>query len=84
MNITNEMLLKAKKTKSAEELILLAKENKIDASEEEIRAYFEKVRTASEISDDELDNVAGGACRKDSAPEDDSNPSKDVKSRTVF
>ena len=62
MNFTPEMLNMAKNTKTAEELIALAKENNVEASEEEIRAYFEQTHSMGELADDELDNVAGGGC----------------------
>jgi len=60
MNLTLEMLNAAKNAKTAEELILLAKENNIEATAEEIKAYFEQTHTTGELADDELDNVAGG------------------------
>ena len=57
-----ELLLKAKQAKSAEELLTLAKENDIELTEESANAYFEQLRKVGELSDDELDNVAGGGC----------------------
>lgn len=64
MELTHEMLEKAKNTKSAEELMNLAKENDFALAEEEAKAYFEQIHKTGEMSDDELDNVAGGGCRK--------------------
>jgi len=60
MSFTPEMLNAAKNAKTAEELIALAKENNIEATEEEIRTYYEQTHTTGELADDELDNVAGG------------------------
>ncbi len=57
---TAEQIEKAKQAKSAEELITLAKENKIELSAEEAKEYFERLNKSGEISDEELDNVAGG------------------------
>ena len=62
-NFNNELLEKAKQTKSAEELLALAKENKIEMTDEQAKAYFAQLHPASgEIADDELENVAGGGC----------------------
>ena len=59
-NFNPELIAKAKKAKSAEELLALAKENGIDLTEDEARTYFEQLNTKGELSDDELDMVAGG------------------------
>lgn len=62
-NFNNELLEKAKQTKSAEELLALAKENKIEMTDEQAAAYYEQLHpTSGEIADDELENVAGGGC----------------------
>ncbi len=58
--LTPELIEKAKQAKSAEELIALAKENGAQITEENAKAYFDKLNKAGELSDDELDNVAGG------------------------
>ena len=50
----NEMLEKAIKAENVEALNAIAKENGINLSEEEAKAYF---------AHDELDNVAGGQCK---------------------
>ena len=60
--LTPEFIEKAKQTKSAEELLALAKENEIELSELEAKAYFEQMNKSGELSDEELDNVAGGGC----------------------
>ena len=62
MNFTNEQLAKAKAAKSAEELLALAKENGIDMTEEEAAKYFAELNKEGELADEELNNVAGGAC----------------------
>ena len=63
MELSNELLAEAKAAKSPEELLALAKENGIELTEEEARAYFDRLHPQTgELSDDELDNVAGGGC----------------------
>ncbi len=71
--LTPELLEKAKKAKSAEELIALAKENGAQLSAEEANTYFAKLNSKTgELSDDELDNVAGGGCTDSGEVEVDS------------
>ncbi len=61
--LTPELLEKAKQAKSAEELIALAKENGVELTAEEANTYFAKLNPKNgELSDDELDQVAGGGC----------------------
>ncbi len=61
-----EMLAKARKAKTQEELLAIAQENGVDMDAESAQAYFEQLhQPTGEISDDELDNVAGGACYRD-------------------
>ncbi len=63
MEINNDLIAKAKKTKTVEELMALAKENGIEITAEKAKMYFEQLHPKTgELSDDELDNVAGGAC----------------------
>lgn len=57
-----ELILKVKETQSVEELIALAKEKGLDLSEEKAKSYFAQTHGSGELSDDELDNVSGGAC----------------------
>ena len=57
-----ELLEQAKKAKSAEELMALAKENGVELTKEEAEAYFAQLNKSGELSDEELDNVAGGGC----------------------
>lgn len=60
--VTEELLKKAREAKTPEELIELAKNEKMELSQEKAEEYFEKLHKSSELSDDELDNVAGGGC----------------------
>ncbi len=60
--MTNELLQKAKECKSAEELLALAKENNVEMTAEEAAAKFAALNNAGELSDDELENAAGGGC----------------------
>ena len=63
-NFNEELLEKAKQTKSVEELLALAKENGMEMTEEQANAYFSQLHpTSGEIADEELENVAGGGCR---------------------
>ena len=63
MKFSNEIIAKAKEAKTSEELMDLAKENNIDLTEEEAKRYYAQLHpTMGELSDDELDNVAGGGC----------------------
>ena len=61
-NSTPEMIEKAKAAKSAEELLELAKANGVEMTADEAATYFAQLNPKSgELSDDDLDNVAGGA-----------------------
>ncbi len=57
---TQELIEKVKLTKSAEELIALAKENGIELTEEEANTYFDELYKSRELAEDELDSVSGG------------------------
>lgn len=59
-----EVIEKAKQANSPEELLVLAKENNVTLSEEEAKKYFEKLHQSGELSDEELENVAGGGCNE--------------------
>ena len=64
MELNKELLAKAKNAKTPEELIALAKENGTEMTEESAKAYFHQLNPKTgELSDDELDNVAGGGCQ---------------------
>ena len=60
MNISKELLEKAKQAKTAEELLEMAKAENIALTEEEAAKAFEELNKNGELSDEELDNVAGG------------------------
>ena len=60
MKFSNEMIEKAKTAKSEEELLAMAKAENIELTEEEAKKAFEKLNKNCELSDEELDNVAGG------------------------
>ena len=67
MKFTDEMLEKAKTAKSAEELLAMAKAEKVELTEEEAAKAFAELNKTGELSDEELDNVAGG-CGRDYEP----------------
>ena len=67
MSFTKELLEKAKTAKTAEELIEFAKAENIELSAEEATKAFAELHKSGELSDDELDNVAGGC--EDEIPE---------------
>lgn len=63
MNLKPELIEKAKQAKSVEELLKLARENEVELTEDQAREYFEKLNPmVGELSDEELDNIAGGGC----------------------
>lgn len=61
MDFTPEQLAKVKSAKSIEELLAMAKESGITLSEEEAGKYFVEMHKEGELSDEELENVAGGS-----------------------
>ena len=64
-NLTPELIAKAKATKSAQELLALAKENNVEMTEEQAKIYFEQLNASGTVSDEELDAVVGGGCGDD-------------------
>ena len=60
--MNSELVAKAREAKSAEELLSLAKENNIELTEDEAKEYYDRLHASGELSDDELDSVAGGGC----------------------
>ena len=67
MNISKELIEKAIQAKTAEELIEMAKAENIELSAEEAAKAFAELNKTGELSDEELDNVAGG-CGRDYEP----------------
>ena len=68
ININEEILAKAKQAKSVEELLTLAKESDVEITTEQAQEIFVRLNQKSgELSDDELNNVAGGSCDGDHA-----------------
>ncbi len=53
-----ELIAKLKEAKSADEILALAKENGIELDEE--NELFAELNASGELSDDNLDKVAGG------------------------
>ena len=70
MNISKELIEKAKTAKSAEELLEMAKAENIELNAEEAAQALAKMNKNGELSDEELDNVAGG-CGRDYEPSGD-------------
>ena len=64
MNVSKELLEKAKAAKSAEELLALAKNEGIELTAEQAAKAFAELNKTGELSDEELDNAAGGGCPK--------------------
>ena len=62
MNISKELLEKAKMAKTAKELLAMAKAENIELTEEQAAKAFAELNKMGELSDEELDNVAGGGC----------------------
>lgn len=56
------MMEKAQGAKTPEELLVLAKEADIQMSPQEAEETFALLNKKGELSDEELDNVAGGGC----------------------
>ena len=80
-SFTSEMIEKAKTAKSAEELLEIAKANGVEMTEDEAATYFAQLNpTSGELSDDDLNNVAGGAS---GCSEEDDEPESMEKTKLV-
>ena len=60
MNISKELIEKAKTAKTAEELLEMAKAENVELTAEQAAKAFEELNKNGELSDEDLDNVAGG------------------------
>lgn len=78
MEFTKEMIEKAKSAKNAEELAKMAKDAGMELSAEEAEKAFAELHKSGELSDDELDNVAGGGCGDDNSSPDGKAKSEDA------
>ncbi len=66
LDFNEELFSKAKGAENAVELLDLAKEHNIELTEEEAEGYFLQLNPKTgQLSDEELDNVAGGSCYTD-------------------
>lgn len=66
--MNREFVAKAKAAKSPEELAALAKENNIELTEEQAKEYHDRFHYGGELTDDELDMVAGGCSELKDGP----------------
>ena len=55
-----ELIAKLKEAKSSDEILALAKENGIELDEEKAKELFNQLNASGELSDDDLEKVAGG------------------------
>ena len=62
MNVSKELLEKARTANSAEELLAMAKAENLNLTEEEASKAFVEFNKTGGLSDEELDNVSGGGC----------------------
>ena len=60
MKYSKELIEKAKTAKTAEELLAMAKAENIEMTAEEAEKAFAELNKTGELSDEELNNVAGG------------------------
>lgn len=61
--LTPELIAKARKANSTDELIAIAEENGIEMSAKAAEEFMRKLKpTDSAIAEDELEAVAGGGC----------------------
>ena len=56
----NELITKARKAKSVEELLALAGENGLEMTEKAAKVLYDNLHSSEEMADDELESVSGG------------------------
>ena len=81
MNVSKELLEKARTANSAEELLAMAKAESVELTTEEAVQAFAKLNKNGELSDEELDNVSGGGCGD---PETPGEPKFNVGDRVYY
>lgn len=59
--MTNEIMTKLKNAKSVEDILAIAKEDGKELTVEQAQQIFDQLHGGGELSDDNLENVAGGA-----------------------
>ena len=79
-HFTSELIAKAKAAASAEELFALAKANNVELTVEEAKIYFEQLSANGAVSDDDLNDVAGGG----SCPGDEEEAEEEEESFVSF
>lgn len=62
MEFSPELIEKAKAAANADELISIAAANGIELTPGQAAEYYGKIKKTGALTDDELDNVSGGAC----------------------
>lgn len=75
------MMEKAKTAKTPHELLTIAKENGIELSETQANEYYAKLNKSGELTDNELDNVAGGGCGSE---DEDRSKDEDQSQNDIF
>lgn len=60
--ISPELLQKARRAKSPDDLAALAREHGLSLSPKEAQDYFRRLHHTGELQDEELENVSGGGC----------------------
>ncbi len=58
--MNEELIAKAKQADSPEEIMKIAEENDIEMGKEEAEMIYKQLHTSGEVSDEELESVAGG------------------------
>ncbi len=61
--MNEELIAKARQASSSEEIMKIAEENDIEMCKEEAEMIYKQLHTSGEVSDEELESVAGGGCK---------------------